>query len=109
MVELAALTAELGQIRQRGDAIEEQKTGLIAIAAPIRSLDGKVEAALTVSDPVFRLTATAPPGLTDFVVAAGMKTSWWLSAGSTGRCGPIGPARLIFPRKSRDSSISLSW
>ena len=82
VVDPTVLTAELNQIAQQGFAIsaEEHETGLVAVGAPIRSLDGKVEAALTLSGPSYRLTQEALPQLTKLVVAAGIKASWRLGS-----------------------------
>lgn len=53
------LLAELADTRQRGWArsIDEQEEGLTSVAAPIRSPDGMVVAALAVSGPTFRIDA----------------------------------------------------
>ncbi|MET7737267.1 IclR family transcriptional regulator [Streptomyces sp. NPDC005402] len=52
------LEAELVRVRELGYAmtVEEYEEGLNAMAAPVRSGDGKVVAALTASGPAFRLT-----------------------------------------------------
>jgi DNA-binding IclR family transcriptional regulator len=52
------LEAELVRVREQGYAltVEEYEEGLNAMAAPVRSGDGKVVAALTASGPAFRLT-----------------------------------------------------
>lgn len=51
------LRAELKRIRERGYgwATEELEVGLNAVAAPIRTYDGRVVAALSVSGPAYRL------------------------------------------------------
>lgn len=52
------LRAELAQIRRVGFAValEELEEGLHAVAAPIRTADGSVRAAVSVSGPAYRLT-----------------------------------------------------
>lgn len=51
------LIEELKAVRERGYAyaFEELETGLNAVAAPVRSYDGTVAAALSVSGPAYRL------------------------------------------------------
>lgn len=53
-----ALVADLAVTRKRGYAItvEEYEEGLNAMAAPVRSREGQVVAALSASGPAFRLT-----------------------------------------------------
>jgi DNA-binding IclR family transcriptional regulator len=53
----AQLRASLGLVRERGWAAtaEELEIGLNAVAAPVRSVDGTVVAALSVSGPSYRL------------------------------------------------------
>lgn len=57
IVDPAALERQLALVREREYAytVEEHEIGLAAVAAPIRSLDGRVVAAVTVSGPTFRL------------------------------------------------------
>ncbi len=52
------LRAEVAQIRRLGYAValEELEEGLHAVAAPIRTADGSVRAAVSVSGPAYRLT-----------------------------------------------------
>jgi DNA-binding IclR family transcriptional regulator len=52
------LEADLAEARERGYAmtVEEYEEGLNAMAAPVRSRDGRTVAALTVSGPAFRFT-----------------------------------------------------
>jgi DNA-binding IclR family transcriptional regulator len=54
----AELEAELAEIRRLGYAIgrEELEPGLVAIAAPVYDLAGRVAAAVSVSGPSFRMT-----------------------------------------------------
>jgi DNA-binding IclR family transcriptional regulator len=51
------IRSQLGEIERRGYAttMEELEEGLNAVAAPIRSVDGEVAAALSVSGPAFRM------------------------------------------------------
>jgi len=53
-----AVAADLALVKERGYAItsEELEPGLVAIAAPIRSEEGDVIAAISVSGPTIRLT-----------------------------------------------------
>ena len=55
------LESELAAVREHGYALamEEQELGLAAVAAPIRSLDGRVIAALAVSGPTMRIDEAA--------------------------------------------------
>jgi IclR family transcriptional regulator, acetate operon repressor len=59
----AELTEALERVREEGVAIvdSELEPGLVAVAAPIRSADDTVIAALAVSGPSVRLTATELP------------------------------------------------
>jgi DNA-binding IclR family transcriptional regulator len=55
-------------VREIGDAgyaytVEELETGLSAVGAPIRSTDGAVVGAVSVSGPAFRLPTDALPGI----------------------------------------------
>ncbi len=58
IVDPEALVQELGAIRSRGYAIddEESEVGLRCVAAPIRNHTGRVAAAISVSAPVQRMT-----------------------------------------------------
>jgi IclR family transcriptional regulator, acetate operon repressor len=51
------LRRQLAEVRERGyaETLEELEIGLNAVAAPIRSMDGDVAAALSVSGPSYRL------------------------------------------------------
>ena len=72
VVDPVVLRQQLGRVRDRGYAstIDEHEMGLAAIAAPIRSIDGAVVAALTVSGPTFRVNEDTIPGLAAHVLAA---------------------------------------
>jgi DNA-binding IclR family transcriptional regulator len=78
IVDPTTLAAALETIRERGYATtsEEHEIGLAAIAAPVRALDGKVIAAVTLSGPTFRLTEDTVPGLAEQLLAAAAKISW---------------------------------
>jgi DNA-binding IclR family transcriptional regulator len=71
------LTEQLEMVRSKGYAqtLEEHEIGLAAVAAPIRSLDGQVIAALTVSGPNFRLNDSTIPGVAQHVIAAAAEIS----------------------------------
>ena len=77
IVDPAALKEHLALARQRGYActMEEHETGLASVAAPIRSLDGQVVAAVTVSGPTFRLNQDTIPDVAAHVLAAAAEIS----------------------------------
>jgi DNA-binding IclR family transcriptional regulator len=54
---IARLAATIAEARERGYAVadEEMDAGLVAVAAPVRDLHGRVAAALNLSGPAFRL------------------------------------------------------
>ncbi len=72
MINLVVPSEQLRLFRDRGFACtsEEHEMGLAAIAAPIRSIDGGVVAAVTVSGPTFRVNEDTIPGLAKHVLAA---------------------------------------
>jgi IclR family transcriptional regulator, acetate operon repressor len=72
VVDPVVLRQQLGPVRDRGFAatVEEHQLGLAAVAAPIRSIDGGVVAALTVSGPTFRVNEETIPGLAARVLTA---------------------------------------
>jgi DNA-binding IclR family transcriptional regulator len=72
-----ALEADLAEACRRGYAIgqEELEPGLVAIAAPVYELGGRVEAAVSVSGPSFRMTSAALGGYCGHVVAAALAIS----------------------------------
>ncbi|MET8815474.1 IclR family transcriptional regulator [Streptomyces sp. NPDC004549] len=73
----AMLRAELEAVVEQGYAmtVEELELGLAAVAAPVRSHDGKVIGAITVSGPVYRLNADRLPEVAKRAVAAGAELS----------------------------------
>lgn len=73
----SVLRGELEAVVEQGYAvaIEELELGLAAMAAPIRSHDGKVIAAISVSGPVYRLNSDRLPELAKRTVAAGAELS----------------------------------
>jgi DNA-binding IclR family transcriptional regulator len=77
IVDRPTLGRELALVRERGYAcpVDEQEIGLAAVGAPIRTLDGHVIAAVTVSGPSFRITDETLPDLADHVVAAAAEIS----------------------------------
>ncbi|MGW2291563.1 IclR family transcriptional regulator [Streptomyces phaeochromogenes] len=74
----AALAQELETVREQGYATtsEEHEIGLAALAAPIRALDGRVIAAVTLSGPTFRINEDTVPDLAEQLMRAGAKISW---------------------------------
>jgi DNA-binding IclR family transcriptional regulator len=73
----AALKQQLADVRDRDYArsIEEHEIGLAAVAAPIRSMDGEVIAAVAVSGPIFRLNEDTLAEVADHVLAAAAEIS----------------------------------
>lgn len=73
----AVLRGELEKVTEQGYAItqEELEIGLAAVAAPVRSHDGKVIASISVSGPVYRLTPDRLPDLARRALAAGGELS----------------------------------
>ncbi|MET7290218.1 IclR family transcriptional regulator [Streptomyces sp. NPDC005573] len=71
------LRAELEAVIEQGYGvtIEELELGLAAVAAPVRSHDGKVIASISVSGPVYRLNADRLPEMAKRTVAAGAELS----------------------------------
>ncbi len=71
------LRAELEAVVEQGygATVEELELGLAAVAAPVRAHDGKVIAALSVSGPVYRLSADRLPELAERTVAAAAELS----------------------------------
>lgn len=77
VVDPAALRRELALVRERGYAttMEENEIGLVAVGAPIRTLDGRVIAAVTASGPTFRISPENLPELAEHVLAAAAEIS----------------------------------
>jgi IclR family acetate operon transcriptional repressor len=77
IVEAATLTDQLESVRSQGYAyaLGEHEVGLAAVAAPIKSLDGEVIAALTISGPNFRLNADTIPDVAPHVMSAAAEIS----------------------------------
>lgn len=77
IVDGTRLRADLQSVRERGYGLarEEQEIGLVALAAPIRALDGRVIAALAVSGPTYRLTEEAVPVLAARLQSAAARIS----------------------------------
>jgi IclR family transcriptional regulator, acetate operon repressor len=71
------LEAEMAEVRRRGYAVgqEELEPGLVALAAPVHELGGRVEAAVSISGPSFRMTAAALAGYAKHVLAAALAIS----------------------------------
>jgi len=59
--EWSVFEAELAEVRRAGYAVgrEELEPGLVAVAAPVHGPSGRVEGAVSVSGPSFRMTPTA--------------------------------------------------
>jgi DNA-binding IclR family transcriptional regulator len=78
LVDPARLKEQLELVRKRDYATtsEEHEIGLAAVAAPIRALDGRVVAAVTLSGPTFRVNDDTIPRLAEQLMAAGAKISW---------------------------------
>jgi IclR family transcriptional regulator, acetate operon repressor len=73
----AALATELAGVRRRGYAVtvEELEPGLVAVAAPVFTGSGAVVAALSVSGPATRLTASDLPDVAARCTAAARSLS----------------------------------
>jgi DNA-binding IclR family transcriptional regulator len=71
------LEKQLETVRAQGYGftLEEYEVGLAAVAAPIRDLDRKVVAVVSVSGPNFRINTTTIPRLASHVVAAAEEIS----------------------------------
>ncbi|GAA4008362.1 IclR family transcriptional regulator [Allokutzneria multivorans] len=72
-----SLREQLVRVRDTGCAfsVEELEIGLNAAAAPVRSYDGTVVGAISVSGPAYRLTAQRLAEVTEQVVRAGVEAS----------------------------------
>jgi DNA-binding IclR family transcriptional regulator len=79
IVDKAVLRDGLHEIREKGYGctVEELEGGLNAVGAPIRSPDGAVVGAVSVSGPAFRLSTDSIPEMAELVKGA---------AGQISRC-----------------------
>ncbi len=77
IVDPAVLKEQLAAVRERGYAttVEEHEIGLATVAAPIRSMDGSVVAAVVASGPVFRVNDKTLDGIAARVVGAAAELS----------------------------------
>jgi IclR family transcriptional regulator, acetate operon repressor len=77
IVNPSALKRELALVRERGYActLEESEIGLASVGAPIRTLDGRVIAAVTASGPTFRMNRDTLPDVSKHVLAAAAEIS----------------------------------
>ena len=77
IVDPDALKADLALVSSRGYATtwEEQEPGLTAVAAPIRTADGQLVAAVSVSGPSFRLVPPMIPGIAVRLIRAAAQIS----------------------------------
>lgn len=68
----AALRADLERVRELGYAYteDELEIGLAALGAPIRTLNGDIEAVVALSGPTFRVNRQTAPALADQVLIA---------------------------------------
>ncbi|MFJ5778050.1 IclR family transcriptional regulator [Streptomyces sp. NPDC093094] len=73
----AILRGELDAVIERGYGVtvEELELGLAAVAAPVKAHDGEVIAAVSVSGPVYRMSADRLPELAERTAAAGAELS----------------------------------
>jgi DNA-binding IclR family transcriptional regulator len=71
------LEQQLETVRAQGYGftLEEYEVGLAAVAAPIRDLDGRVVAAVSLSGPNFRINSDTIPGIAEQVMAAAAEIS----------------------------------
>lgn len=71
------LSKQLEKIREAGYGytLEEHEIGLAAMAAPIRSLEGEVIAALAISGPEFRINEGTFPDLVEQLISAAARIS----------------------------------
>ena len=77
ITDASALAADLALVSSRGYATtwEEQEPGLTAVAAPIRTADARLIAAVSVSGPSFRLVPPMIPGIAARVLTAATQIS----------------------------------
>ena len=91
----ATLERTLDRVRADGFAVvdSELEPGLVAIAAPIRSADGSVVAAVSVSGPSIRLTRQEVAAVVPRVREAAETISIALRSGRTSPTGAASPSR----------------
>jgi DNA-binding IclR family transcriptional regulator len=72
IVDARVLMQQLETVRTQGYAqtLEEHEVGLAAVAAPIRTLDGQVIAAITISGPTFRINEHTIPVVAPHLISA---------------------------------------
>lgn len=77
LTDRSRLEQELARIREQDYSVacEEQEVGLTAVSAPVRNLDGRVIAAITISGPSFRLTSARLANAIPLVQAAAARVS----------------------------------
>src|SRR5918995_3225864 len=77
IVDPASLREHVSRIPDEGYAhtVEELETGLSAVGAPIRSAEGAVVGAVSVSGPAFRLSATDLPATSELVKSTAAEIS----------------------------------
>ncbi len=77
IVDKAVLRDGLQAIRDKGygHTVEELEGGLNAIGAPIRSADGAVVGAVSVSGPAFRLSPDSIPDMAEIIKGAAAEIS----------------------------------
>jgi DNA-binding IclR family transcriptional regulator len=85
------LLRALDAVRKKGYALDDQELemGLRCIAAPVRDHYGDVFAAVSISGPIYRISAASVPALAEEVILAGEKMSrkfgWSDEAGTSGK------------------------
>jgi IclR family transcriptional regulator, acetate operon repressor len=77
VVDPEVLRAQLAEVRAHGYAVtvEEYETGLNAVAAPVRGMDGAVVAAVSVSGPSYRLLPDRMPDIAETICAGAAQIS----------------------------------
>jgi len=101
----AEFQQELGTVLRRGYAVarEELEPGLVAVASPVRSRDGSVVAAISVSGPTARMTEPVTDDIGAGLVTAALALSAMLGhAGQPATVRPsVGDPRPGRPRSGR--------
>jgi len=77
ITDIDQLSKQLATVREAGYSytLEEHEIGLAAMAAPIRSLEGEVVAAVAISGPLFRINEDTFPDLAEQVLLAAARIS----------------------------------